>query len=62
MFNSAIDYVADLIVSEAVKEIGKNIGKAVANFVGFAFTFIGEQVRGFWGWLQSKEEKLPVVA
>jgi len=41
----ATNAIASLVFSEAIREIGKNIGKAVSDFVGFTVSFISEKVR-----------------
>ncbi len=44
-FSLAANAIASLVFLEAIKEIGKNIGRAVSDFVGFTVSFITEKVR-----------------
>ncbi|MEA5567203.1 hypothetical protein [Anabaena sp. UHCC 0399] len=44
-FSVAANAIATLVFSEAVKEIGKNIGKTISGFVGFSVSFISDKFK-----------------
>lgn len=58
-FTFTASTIAGLVFSEAFKEIGKNIGKAIYDFVGFATFVVVSKVRDF---LRTSEGMRPQYA